>query len=68
MSYPERNRHGQGVKSIRKISVHGRAATVWRDEHGRYAVTYDRGKSSVPPQSFDYHSQAVAIHIFTEQE
>ena len=65
MKHPARDRHGEGVKAMRKIEIGGKRATVWRDGQGRYAVTFDKDKTSVPPVSFEeYYSQAVAIHIF----
>ena len=64
MKHSAKDRHGEGVKALRPIEIGGKRATVWRDGHGRYAVTWDDGKTSVPPVIFDYHSQAVAIHVF----
>jgi hypothetical protein len=65
MTHSAKDRHGEGVKAIRKIDVGQRKATVWRDGQGRYAVTFDVNKTSIPPVSFEeYYSQAVAIHVF----
>jgi hypothetical protein len=65
MTHPAKDRHGEGVKAMRKIDVGCRRATVWRDGQGRYAVTFDVDKTSVPPVRFEeYYSQAVAIHVF----
>ena len=66
--HPSANRHGEGVKAVAKIIVQGKPATVWRDSAKRFAVTFDAGKTSVPPVTFDSedYSQAVAIHRFKE--
>jgi len=67
--HPSANRHGEGVKAVAKIIVQGKPATVWRDSKKRYAVTFDAGKTSVPPVTFgETYSQAVAIHRFREDQ
>jgi hypothetical protein len=61
------DRHGQGVKAVRKIEVHGKRATVWCNARKWYAVTFDSGTVSQPPTAFLHPSQAVAIHTFREE-
>jgi hypothetical protein len=68
MKHPAKDRHGEGVRSMAKIVIYGRRATVWRDSSKRYAVTWDNGVTSIPPVSFgEDYSQAVAIHRFKEE-